>query len=140
MPTIEDRSILIDRLEEFSRQNPKAYRLRVMLVAALGYAYLFAVVVTLLGFVYMVVWAMIVASTLNGLLLKVLWIPLVLAWLVLRSMWVTIPAPDGKEIHREQAPELFALITEVGTSLAGPDVHHVLLSDEFNAGIVQVPR
>jgi len=44
------------------------------------------------------------------------------------------------ELEREQAPELFDLIHEVTTALNGPKVHHVLLSDEFNASIVQIPQ
>lgn len=130
--------VLITRLEEFSRQNPAGYRFRVMLVAALGYAYLFAVVLGLLVAIYLAIWAMIALG--HAFLLKLVWIPLVLAWLVLKSMWITIPPPDGKEIQPEQAPALFDLIAGVQASLAGPHVHHVLLSDEFNAGIVQVPK
>jgi Zn-dependent protease with chaperone function len=136
----EDRQILINRLEQFSRKNPAAYRFRVMLVAALGYAYLFAVVIVLLSIVGLTIWAMFAANQLNFLAIKFLWIPLVLAGLVLRSMWVSIPVPNGKEVNRDQAPKLFDLITEVRTALAGPDIHHVLLSDELNAGIVQVPQ
>ena len=138
MTAPEDRQLLINRLEEFSRNNPGAYRLRVMLVAALGYGYLFAVMIGLLVAVYLVIWAMIAFG--HAFLFKLVWIPLVLAWLVLRSMWITIPRPDGKEIQSDQAPELFDLIAEVRAALDGPTVHHVLLSDEFNAGIVQVPK
>jgi Zn-dependent protease with chaperone function len=109
-------------------------------VAALGYAYLIGIVLGLLAAVGLAIWAMFASGTLNWLLLKVIWIPLVLVGLVLRSMWISIPPPDGKEVQREQAPELFGLIGEVRTAVEGPAVHHVLLSDEFNAGIVQVPK
>lgn len=140
MTTPQDRQLLIKRLEELSRKDPAAYRFRVILVAALGYAYLFAVVLALLALVAGAIWAMFVSRRIDWMLLKVIWIPLVLAGLVLRSMWISIPPPDGKEVQREQAPSLFELIDEVRRALAGPEVHHVLLSDEFNAGIVQVPR
>jgi Zn-dependent protease with chaperone function len=136
----EDRQILINRLEEFSRKNPAAYRFRVMLVAALGYAYLFAVVIAMLALVGFAIWAMMSVRHLNFLVIKVVWIPLVLAGLVLRSMWVSIPAPDGKEVSREETPQLFDLITEVRSALSGPQIHHVLLSDDLNAAIVQVPE
>ncbi|HEX5704960.1 MAG TPA: M48 family metalloprotease [Pyrinomonadaceae bacterium] len=140
MTTPQDRQLLIKRLEELSRKDPAAYRFRVILVAALGYAYLFAVVLALLALVAGVIWAMFVTGRIDWMLLQVIWIPLVVAGLVLRSMWITIPPPDGKEVQREQAPSLFELVDEVRRALAGPEVHHVLLSDEFNAGIVQVPR
>ncbi len=109
-----------------------------MLVAALGYGYLFAVVIGLLVTVYVVIWAMIAFG--HAFLFKLVWLPLVLAWLVLKSMWITISPPDGKRIHRDQTPELFDVIAEVRAAIAGPHVHNVLLSDEFNAGIVQVPK
>ncbi|HKY30073.1 MAG TPA: M48 family metalloprotease, partial [Pyrinomonadaceae bacterium] len=76
----------------------------------------------------------------NYITFKLVWIPLVIAGLVLRSLWVTIPEPDGRELQREQAPHLFDLVDEVKRALVGPEVHKVLLSDEFNAGIVQIPR
>jgi hypothetical protein len=40
----------------------------------------------------------------NWVVIKILWIPLVLVGLVLRSLWITIPEPDGMKLEREQAP------------------------------------
>jgi Zn-dependent protease with chaperone function len=134
--TDEKLAALIPRLEEFARRKPASYRLRVALLAILGYAYLFAVVVLLLLLVYWVL----AYVRINYLTIKVVWIPLVLAWVVLRSMWVTLPAPDGSELTREQAPQLFELADELQKALSGPKAHHILLSDEFNAAVVEIPR
>jgi Zn-dependent protease with chaperone function len=131
---------LINSLQSFAREKPGLYRTRVALVAMLGYAYLLAVVVALLVFVYLCIYGMIFFHQFNFLTLKVAWIPLVLAGMVLRSMWVTIPAPDGKELGRAQAEPLFQVIEQVQKTLSGPTIHRVLLSDAFNAGIVQIPR
>jgi len=130
----------IKRLEDFARTQPASYRLRVALVAALGYAYLLTIVIVLVGIVVVGVWGMFAGNTFQPVLLKFLWIPLVLAGLVMRSMWVSIPIPDGKELSEDNAQPLLALISELREALNGPSVHHVLLSDEFNAGIVQIPR
>ena len=111
-----------------------------MLVAAVGYAYLFFIVFLLLGTVGFVIWLMRNARGADWLILIYLWIPLVLAGLVLRSMWISVPAPDGKELRREEALQLFDLIAEVRTALDAPAVHRVLLSDQFNARVVQVAR
>jgi len=134
--TDEKLAALIPRLEEYARRKPAAYRLRVALLAILGYAYLFAVVILLLLLVYFVL----VYVRFNYLTLKIVWIPLVLVWMVLSSMWVSLPAPDGVELTREQAPQLFALAEEIQQALAGPKAHHLLLSDEFNASVVEIPR
>lgn len=132
----EQLKSLIDRLEEYARRNPSAYKARVAALAILGYAYLFAIVLLLLLVVFLVVFYV----RLNFVIIKVLWIPLVLVGLVLRSLWVTLPEPDGTELSPEDAPKLFGLISEVRSALNGPTVHRVLVSDEFNAGIVQIPR
>ena len=121
-------------LEAFAAENPALYRFRVALVALLGYAYLLLIVTLLLALVAFLV----LYTRLN--FLTILWIPLVLAGLVLRALWITIPEPDGKELQREQAPALFDLIHEVSEKLQAPKVHHVFVSDEVNASIIQIPQ
>ena len=123
-------------LEALAAANPGIYRFRVAALALLGYLYLLLIVVILLALVA----GTVLYASLNALTIKFLWIPLVLAGLVLRALWVTIPEPDGKELQRDQAPALFDLIREVSDSLKGPKVHHVFVSDEFNASIVQIPQ
>lgn len=132
----QDLKLLIARLETYAEKHPSLYRLRVALLAAIGYTYLLLVVFLLLALVYVTL----VYVRISYLTIKIIWIPLALLGLVLRSLWVTIPEPDGNELRNEQAKRLFDLITEVRKALGGPRVHRVLLSDEFNAGIVQIPR
>lgn len=127
---------LIKPLERLAAENPGGYRLRVALLAALGYLYLLVVVSVLLGIVVVVLFSV----RFNSLVIRILWIPLVLVGIVLRSLWITLPVPDGMELRREQAPALFELVHEVTTALNGPTVNHILLSGEFNAGIVQIPQ
>ena len=127
---------LIQPLEALAARNPAQYRLRVALLAALGYVYLLFVVVLLLGLIALILFY----ASINWLVIKILWIPLVIVGIVLRSLWITLPVPDGTELRREQAPALFDLVHEVTTALNGPKVHHLLLSGDFNAGIVQIPQ
>ena len=111
------------------------YRLQVALLAALGYAYLLTIALIMLGVVAVTLFY----ASFNWLTLKILWVPLALAGLVLRSLWITIPEPDGRELKREQAPALFDLVDEVTTALSGPNIDHIILSEQFNAAIVQIP-
>ena len=127
---------LIRPLETFAGKDPGAYKFRVALLAALGYAYLLFIVLILLTITALTLYSV----RINYITLKLVWIPLALVGLVLQSLWITMPEPDGKELTREQAPVLFDLIDEVNTKLEGPTIHRVLLSDDFNAGIVQIPR
>ena len=123
-------------LERFAAANPQLYRVRVALLASLGYAYLLFVLVFLLGLVFVTIYFV----RLNAALIKILWVPAVLAGLVLKSLWITVPEPDGKELKRDEAPALFQLIDEVSKTLSGPKVDHVFVSDDFNASIVQIPQ
>lgn len=123
-------------LETFAAANPQLYRFRVALVALLGYAYLIALVVLLLGFVAFTLYYV----RLNAALIKILWVPLVLAGLVLKALWISVPEPDGKELERHNASGLFDLTDEITKAINGPTVKHVLVNDEFNASVVQVPQ
>lgn len=123
-------------LEAFAAANPQLYRFRVALLASLGYAYLLFLVLFLLGIVAFTLFYV----RINAALIKILWIPLVLVGLVLKSLWVTVPEPDGKELQRDDAPALFDLIDEVNKAIDGPKVKHVLVNDEFNASVVQIPQ
>ncbi|HEX8176889.1 MAG TPA: M48 family metalloprotease [Pyrinomonadaceae bacterium] len=132
----EKFSALVDRLEDYAREHPTQYKIRVGLLAAAGYAYIFAVVVILL----LLVVTVLVYVRFNGLVIKLLWIPLVLVGVAVRSLWVKFPEPDGLQLKHEDAPALFDLVKEVETAIQAPPVHLILLTDEFNAGVVQIPR
>ncbi|HYG79919.1 MAG TPA: M48 family metalloprotease [Pyrinomonadaceae bacterium] len=127
---------LVKRLEGYARENPAGYKLRVGLLAALGYGYIFLVLAVL---VVMVVFLVTAIKT-NFLALKFAWILLVFAWVIVRSLWVTIPAPEGLELRREDAPLLFEMVEEAAARLESPRPRHILLTDDFNAAVVQVPR
>ena len=131
---------LVRSLETFASKNPGVYKLRVGALGALGYVYLLVIVSLLLGIVGALLYYVLLSGYFNVITLKVLWIPLVLVGIVLRSLWITIPVPDGAELKRDQAPALFDLIHEVTKQLNGPTIHHVLLSGDFNASIVQIPQ
>ena len=127
---------LVRALEVFAEARPRLYRLRVGLLAVLGYVYLFVIVFVLLSIVAITLFYL----SFNWLTLKVLWIPLALVGLVLRSLWIRLPEPDGMELQREQAPALFDLADEIRTALRGPKIHRIVVSGDFNAAITQIPR
>ncbi|HEY9807314.1 MAG TPA: M48 family metalloprotease, partial [Candidatus Obscuribacterales bacterium] len=73
-------------------------------------------------------------------MIKLAILVLIPAVIALRSLWVTFPPPTGLPLSRQQAPQLFALLDELTTKLQAPRFHHVLVNEEFNAAVVQVPR
>ena len=130
---------LVDELEGYARQNPGAYKLRVALLAALGYVFLIGsvVIVLLLALTGL---ALLYFGRLSWLIIKLMLIPIGLGVIVLRSLWVEFPEPEGHELRYEDAPRLFDLAKSTREATQGPKLHKILLTDEFNAGIDQRPR
>lgn len=115
------------------------YRLRVLLLAALGYVYILAI----LGIVLMLLIGLVVLLVHGkGAVLAVkLGIPmLVLAGVILRALWVRLEPPSGHPIGPSEAPELFQQIDTIRQTLKAPPVHQVLITGDFNAALVQHPR
>ena len=141
---------LITRLEREARQNPAGYRLRIVLLAACGYAFIFLMVALALGLLggigYGVVWLVRNFHNLRvGLSAIKLGLPVGLGLLafvgiVLRSLWVTFPEPRGLSLERGQAVPLYREIDRLREALKVPAFHRVLLVPDFNAAVVQVPR
>ena len=154
MMTNEKFESLIRRLERQAKAEPRTYQVHVGLLAALGYAYLFGVVLLLLaliggviaGGVAMIVFIGSHPSAGAGAIgaVKVL-IPLgiglaALIGVVFRSLSVHFSVPEGNPVDRMQAPKLLAVLDEICGTLQAPVPHHVLITDDFNAAVYQYPR
>lgn len=88
---------LVNRLEDYSRQHPSLYRLRVAALAVLGYAYLLG----LLGIVLLLLAVLLYAGLANLLLLKLLPILIGFAAIILGALWIEFPTPEGQELEYE---------------------------------------
>jgi Zn-dependent protease with chaperone function len=49
-------------------------------------------------------------------------------------------SPEGTRVTAREAPGLFVMIEELRRRLRAPEVHHVLVTDHFNAAVVQARR
>lgn len=131
---------LIARLEKFARQQPTLYKFRVALLALFGYTYIFVTLGILLGLFVIIIYGMFIIHKFNYLLIKfaiVIFLPIPI---ILRSLWVTFPHPQGLELHRQDVPQLFALVDKLRTKLRTAKLDHILLTSQFNASVVQRPR
>jgi len=141
---------LVARLERESAERPRAYLARVAALALAGYL-LLAGLVGIAGFGLLLLVGLAVAALATGgaailallkfgKLLIFLAIPL---WFLVKSaiasLFVRLPAPQGRALARAEAPVLFEAIDRMRRTLRGPRVHQVLLVDEMNAAIVQRP-
>jgi Zn-dependent protease with chaperone function len=135
--TDEQFSNLVARLEHKLQQNPATYQSRVLLLACLGNAYMLAILLVValmfLGAVVSIIW-------LKALAIKIILVLGVFLWFTIKALWIKFEPPVGFEVTRQQAPALFEVIDHLCQSLGAPRFHHVLVVDELNAGVMQVPR
>ncbi len=131
---------LVQRLEGFARKQPAAYRMRVGLFAVLGYVYLFAILSGLILLILLLIWIVMASQRVHSGFIKLGIVLLVLAGAILRSLWVSFSPPTGILITRQQCPKLFNLMQELTTQLQALKFHHILLTRDFNAAVVQVPQ
>lgn len=131
---------LVARLEKRAANHPGAYRAEVSGLAALGYVYVLGVLAVLVG---MLVLLIVLAAQVRGGggLVGKLALPVVLVlYAIVRALWVRIPPPEGIALTRSAAPVLFDALDGISRALAAPRFHNVLLTDDYNASVVQVPR
>lgn len=131
---------LVRRLEPRAAAAPRRYQARVFLLALLGYAYIGAVLLVLLGLVALFFWFAVTADSGRAGLMKIAIALLVLAGVVARAMWVHFEPPGGRPLSQEEAPTLFAEADMLRRALRAPRAHAVLLSDDYNASVTQIPR
>jgi Zn-dependent protease with chaperone function len=128
---------LIARMEALAASHPGAYRRRVFGLAILGYGYLVLIVLVLLALCAILLASIVYLQALAVKLLFLVGGPLLL---VLRSMWVRLELPAGERLTQVLVPELFQMLGELRKRLRTPRIHRVLLTPDFNAGVMQVPR
>jgi Zn-dependent protease with chaperone function len=128
---------LVGRLEKQAQRNPAAYRRKVILLACLGYAYV-ALVLAIAGALF--VGALVTTPYLKGFAVKLAFVFGAFFWVVARAMWIRLEPPKGRRIASGEAPELFKMIERLQRSLGAPSFHDVLITSDFNAAVVQIPR
>lgn len=128
---------LVAKLEKQARETPKTYQLKVFFLALLGNIYIAVVLLALLAIVIFLVFAI---ATLRWLAVKGIILIGPIIWMVMKSLKVSVNPPEGFELKQTDAPDLFALIKDLQRKLKAPRFHHVLITNEFNAGVIQSPR
>lgn len=125
--------------EHASADNSQAYRRSVAAFAALGYAWVLGCFALGVGLVAWLLPQMLQGRFRLSMVLG-LFAAGSLMWVSLRALWVRLDAPEGVEITAAEAPELFEALERIRRKIKGPPIHKVMLNDEFNASIEQLPR
>lgn len=129
----------LEQLHPLAVADPGSYRWRVRGWALLGYGFILLLLLGTVG-TMMGVLALLAFGTAVALLLKVGLLLGFFAWKILRSLWVKFEPPQGRALTPAEAAPLFAELRQQAQAMAAPAVHRVLLTTDFNASIVQLPR
>lgn len=141
---------MVARLERESAQSPGLYQIKVALLALLGFGIL-ALILSFAGAGLLIIAGASLAVLLSGgkaliLLFKLGKLLLILAiplWMLVKSslsaLFTRLPAPQGLALRRAQAPALFDAMDDMRRRMKGPRFHHVLITDEVNAAVLQRP-
>src|SRR5438046_4893467 len=128
---------LVQRMERFAVRAPGAYRSWVLALAVFGYTLVLALVIVLLLLLALLAFGLRHAAWLS---VKLGLVVGALLLVVLRSLWVRLEPPTGEPLARQEAPAFFARLDRLVARLHTPRVHRVLVTEDFNAAVMQLPR
>jgi Zn-dependent protease with chaperone function len=131
---------LVERLTREAAERPDAYRRRVILAATLGYLFITLVFMMLLAVIASAIAGLVYARAGAALELKIAFVCALIAYALLRSMFIPHSKPDGIEVSRDRVPALFDMVEGVRRDVNGPAIHAVYITDEMNASLGQPPR
>jgi len=134
----KDYRPLITSLERQHAVTPERYRIKVVMLAVAGFAYLGGLVCLALAGLTGLVQAIIGAEALLALRALIFCsTAMLLLWPLLA---IRPQAPEGRAITAREAPKLFALLGKIRNKIKGTRIHEVLISGEFELCTIQTPR
>jgi Zn-dependent protease with chaperone function len=133
---------LVHEAEQEIGTRSGRYKLKLALFAAFGYVVIFAILASVFAILGGALAAATISTGLAILLIKTkLFIPLlIMAWILVKSLWIRFDKPDGYRLDRKDFPELYREIDGLRRELKALPIHQVLLTSELNAMVVQTPR
>lgn len=132
--------LLVHQLERCARQQKAPnYRIRVAILSAIGYGYIWLICLALFSSLWVV--RSLIEVTQNQIVAinsNFLWV--LFGLVAIATFWVQYTPLKAREIHRVDFPELFALIDELRLRLNAPQIHHVVINYDHNSSVYQTPR
>lgn len=132
--------LVVQRQARQARDAPLRFKIKLLLLALGGYAFLLALLLLALSIAAGLIYTLTKHPGGAFGLIKLAIIPLTLSALLMKALWVRFPPPEGRRLKRAEAPRLFKEIRAIRRQLKSPPIHVVLLNDESNAAALQVPR
>ena len=135
--TAAEYEAFVLKLNESAIRNPSAYKSKVILLALLGYMYV--------GFMSLIVLVLAIVAVVSIVYLKWLGIKIAIGlfiflYFIAKAMFVNMPPPGGRRLEMRESPALFETIDKLRRRLRAPRFHEVVITNDFNAAVVQVPQ
>lgn len=141
MQSVEAHRALVERLQRRAVAAPAWYRIQLAALAGLGFAVLAGSVVGAVGVsVGLVVVLAAIKPALIAHLFKLVLIPLLFGYSVLRALWVRIEPPEGHRIAPGEAPALEAEVERLRRAAGAPPLAGIVIDTDLNAAAASVPR
>ena len=119
------------------------YRIKVMGMLMLGYGYLLAVMLSIVALFGGLIWLVSSGGPAVVLAVKVLkftWPLLLFIPFLVKALFVRIPKPEGHYLVGEQKQVALDFIAPICRAASGPKIHHIVVTDELNAAVQQIPK
>lgn len=138
-PDDEQFEAMCKQAEREFIENPQLYKIKAIALALFGYSAI-ALSFILLGLLIYIGIQLVLHARGGSLIYggKFIILLVVAFGVLLKSMWIKSVTPQGLEIKREDAPELFKMVDEIAARL-NTKVDHILLDGNFNAYVTQKP-
>lgn len=133
---------MVEQLEiRYRNRGPALTRVAVAW-AILGYAVLVIALAGSIALAASCAWAIYMAP--NALTIKLGAVfglsGLIIAWSIVKGVWINLSPPVGESLTCGNAPRLFEMIDATAAKAGGIHFHRVLLTDDLNAFVTQIPR
>jgi Zn-dependent protease with chaperone function len=140
--TEEEFISLVRKAEKEAQNRPKLYLFKLALFACFGYAVILLTLTTLLGLTGGLILLAIFSTGIFLLLVKkkLIFVLGFAIWVLIKALWVKLPAPTGYSLKRKDFPALFKELDSLSKQLDAIKVHEVILDRSYNAAVVQHPR
>ncbi len=130
---------LVRAAQRLNQDNPVAYYRRLLLLAIIGYAFVYVFlfflvsVLLFLAFPYALFTSLFQGENLIFILLSLIWV----TW---RLFSISTSNPKGYHLNNTDFPRLYKTINKLQKKLATPEIQEIILVPEFNAAIAQISR
>ena len=125
--------------EEEARIDPAGHRRKVVLFSVFGYLFLFVPLVFLVAATVGLIWLEFGTGYFDGWAIAGAIFAGILSYNWFVALWVRLPAPEGIEIRRHDAPELFGMIDSIRSEVTLPKLSAVYLTPDAGASLYTRP-